>query len=147
MNLKVLFAVALLLAPAVQGYLVFQAAWGGLCDADELYSVLIDNGMQMCTMKGGPSYQKVYRYTCDKENYSALFDVYTGTLCYSTDHGNFSLPTNTIMRGHWTLCQWCSEEQCWVKTSISSEGCVPPSPYQKAPAPGPYHKARSWSLP
>ncbi|CAM6113771.1 unnamed protein product [Calypogeia fissa] len=134
MDSKVLLAIVLLLTPVVHGCVVFQAALDRSCD--ELFSVLVDNGIQMCTMKGPPSSDYMYHYTCYKANYTATFEASSGVLHYGTDHGSWSIPTFSPMPGRWTTCQFgCSDQQCWVKTS--SEGCVAPAPSPKAPAPSP----------
>ncbi|CAM6115405.1 unnamed protein product [Calypogeia fissa] len=134
MDCKILLAmVLLLLAPAVHGCVVFKATLGCPCDGDELFSVLVDNGIQMCTMKGPPSSDYMYHYTCYKANYTASFDTSTGVLHYGTDHGSWSIPTFSPAHGCWTTCQFgCSDQQCWVKTS--KKECVSPSPSYKAPA-------------
>ncbi|CAM6117094.1 unnamed protein product [Calypogeia fissa] len=136
MDSKVLLAMVLLLAPAVHGCVVFQAAWGP-CDGNELFSVLVDDGSQMCTMKGPPSSDYMYHYTCYETNYTATFDASSGMLYYGTDHGSWSIPTFSPVPGYWSTCQFgCLDQQCWVKTS--NEGCVAPSPpSHKAPAPSP----------
>ncbi|CAM6103011.1 unnamed protein product [Calypogeia fissa] len=138
MDLRVLLATVLWLSPAVHGCVVFQAAWGGPCDANELYSVVIDDGWEVCTMKGRPGSDSTYYYTCYKAHYWAVFDAHSGVLHYGTDHGNWSLPTSNIGPGHWTTCQFgCSDQQCWVKTT--NEGsCASPSPFHKGPTPGAY---------
>ncbi|CAM6115397.1 unnamed protein product [Calypogeia fissa] len=148
MDCKILLAmVLLLLAPVVHGCVVFKATLGCPCDGDELFSVLVDNGIQMCTMKGPPSSDYLFHYTCYKANYTATFDTSTGVLHYGTDHGSWSIPTFSPAHGYWTTCQFgCSDQQCWVKTS--NEECVAPSPSHKAPAPSelgtkPWHKHKA----
>ncbi|CAM6113731.1 unnamed protein product [Calypogeia fissa] len=127
MDSKVLLAIVLLLAPAVHGCVVFQATWGGPCDGNELFSILVDNGVQSCSMKGPPSSDDMYHYTCSNANYTASFKASSGVLYYGTDHGSWSIPTFSPMPGHWTACQFdCSDQQCWVVTS--NEGCVAPAP-------------------
>ncbi|CAM6113775.1 unnamed protein product [Calypogeia fissa] len=127
MDSRFLLAMVLLLGPAVHGCVVFQAAWGGPCDGNELFSGLVDNSVQMCTMKGPPSSDDLYHYTCYNTNYTATFEASNGMLQYGTDHGNWSIATFSPMPGHWTTCQFgCSDQQCWVKTS--NEGCGAPAP-------------------